>query len=329
METKTSTSSVSDGIEIFHNNFVVLDPTSNFLRATVGASDAMTGDGQCVGDENNLKGISIKMMVEFNECYSDVTNHLILLCSSKGDTPSLERFLDPGLRALTSIFFVGPTLTSFSFPDHLMSGQAQDAQVEAQTTQSQQEYYREDKHEHKTMDTKLLAPKSWAFWMTVVNHNSHRLTDHDKCVVESINHIIRHQNAVVVLSNNFSSTTKIPTKMRTPKLSWSHYSTLSVTTTLPNQPSTILDRSGRLLALSLSSTENLCAHTTATTKTWQQVPTSTTTISAKSILTVKHVSTSACPVNLFPSRQLRPRPTGMKVSLSGPPIPKSKCFNIK
>jgi hypothetical protein len=42
METKTSTSSVSDGIEIFHNNFVVLDPTSNFLRTTVGASDSMT-----------------------------------------------------------------------------------------------------------------------------------------------------------------------------------------------------------------------------------------------------------------------------------------------
>jgi hypothetical protein len=199
METKTSTSSVSDGIEIFHNNFVVLDPTSNFLRTTGGVSDAMTGDGQCVGDENNLKGISIKMMVELNERYSDVTHHLILLCSSKGDTPSLERFLDPGPRALTSTFFVGPTLASFSFPDHLMSGQAQATQVEGQTAQVQQEYYREEKHEHKTLDTKLLAPKSWAFWMVVVNHNSHRLTDHDKCVVESLNHIIRHQNVVVAL----------------------------------------------------------------------------------------------------------------------------------
>ena len=35
--------------------------------------------------------------------------------------------------------------------------------------------------------------------MVVVNHNSHRLTDHDKCVVESLNHIIRHQNVVVAL----------------------------------------------------------------------------------------------------------------------------------
>jgi hypothetical protein len=37
--------------------------------------------------------------------------------------------------------------------------------------------------------------KSWAFWMSSTNPNSHRLTDHDKCVVESFNHIIRHQNA--------------------------------------------------------------------------------------------------------------------------------------
>ena len=31
------------------------------------------------------------------------------------------------------------------------------------------------------------------------NPNSHRLTDHDKCVVESLNHIIRHQNAATAL----------------------------------------------------------------------------------------------------------------------------------
>jgi hypothetical protein len=34
IETKTSTSTVTDGIEILHNNFVVLDPTANFLRTT-------------------------------------------------------------------------------------------------------------------------------------------------------------------------------------------------------------------------------------------------------------------------------------------------------
>ena len=50
--------------------------------------------------------------------------------------------------------------------------------------------------------------KIWGFWMVSTDPNSHRLTDHDKCVVESLNHIIRHQNATAALPNNFSSTTK-------------------------------------------------------------------------------------------------------------------------
>jgi hypothetical protein len=41
--------------------------------------------------------------------------------------------------------------------------------------------------------------KNWDFWMSSTNPNSHLLTDHDKCVVESFNHIIRHQNAAVAL----------------------------------------------------------------------------------------------------------------------------------
>jgi hypothetical protein len=41
--------------------------------------------------------------------------------------------------------------------------------------------------------------KNWSFWMVSTNPNSHRLTDHDKCVVESLNHIIRHQNAAAAL----------------------------------------------------------------------------------------------------------------------------------
>jgi hypothetical protein len=35
--------------------------------------------------------------------------------------------------------------------------------------------------------------------MSSTNPNSHRLTDHDICVVESFNHIIRHQNAAAAL----------------------------------------------------------------------------------------------------------------------------------
>jgi hypothetical protein len=41
--------------------------------------------------------------------------------------------------------------------------------------------------------------KNWGFWMSSTNPNSHRLTHHDKCVVESFNHIIRHQNTTAAL----------------------------------------------------------------------------------------------------------------------------------
>ena len=152
----------------------------------------------------------------------------------------------------------------------LMNAEAQAAQVEAQATEVEEEYHREDKHEHKVMDAKFLAPKfnvnllakaygdnlstgsvksdggdrplpaalssilksgsrhlstnhlvgeypqmdkNWSFWMASTNPNSHRLTDHDKCVVESLNHIIRHQNAAAC-SNNCSSKTKLSTQMR-------------------------------------------------------------------------------------------------------------------
>jgi hypothetical protein len=88
IETKQSTSTVTDGIEILHNNFVVLDPTSNFLRTTNGTGDPMTGDGNRIGDEITLKGISLKMMIELNERYSDVTFRLMLVKSPKGDTPT-------------------------------------------------------------------------------------------------------------------------------------------------------------------------------------------------------------------------------------------------
>jgi len=88
METKQSTSSVTDGTQIFHNNFIVLDPTANFLRTVNGTSDPMTGDGNRIGDQITLKGISLKMMIELNERFSDVTYRLMLIRSAKGDTPT-------------------------------------------------------------------------------------------------------------------------------------------------------------------------------------------------------------------------------------------------
>jgi hypothetical protein len=43
IETKKSVSTVSDGTEILHNNFIMVDNKDNFLRTTVGAGDPMTG----------------------------------------------------------------------------------------------------------------------------------------------------------------------------------------------------------------------------------------------------------------------------------------------
>lgn len=112
-----------------------------------------------------------------------------------------------------------------------MSAEAEAAQAEAQAAQVELEYRRQEKRENKAMDAKLIAPKfnpnliaraygdnlsngsaksgagdrqlpaalNWGFWMSSTNPNSHRLTDHDKCVVESFNHIIRHQNAAAAL----------------------------------------------------------------------------------------------------------------------------------
>jgi hypothetical protein len=40
-----------------------------------------------------------------------------------------------------------------------MSGEGQDTQVETQVVQVEEEYLREEKHEHKTMDVKVLPPK--------------------------------------------------------------------------------------------------------------------------------------------------------------------------
>ncbi len=41
-----------------------------------------------IGDQITLKGISIKMMIELNERFSDVSFRLILVRSAKGDTPT-------------------------------------------------------------------------------------------------------------------------------------------------------------------------------------------------------------------------------------------------
>lgn len=91
LETKRSTATSSDGPEIGHNNFIVLD--SNVLETNPGATDPMVGAASNrIGDEITLRGVSIKMMVELNERYSDVTFRLFVVKKAKGDTLSAVTF---------------------------------------------------------------------------------------------------------------------------------------------------------------------------------------------------------------------------------------------
>lgn len=84
IETKTSVQTETDGQEIQHNNFIILNP--NLIKTSNGASeDATSSTGNRVGDEVNIKGISLKMMLELNERMSDVTFRIMIVKSAKGD----------------------------------------------------------------------------------------------------------------------------------------------------------------------------------------------------------------------------------------------------
>lgn len=87
IETKQGNQTCTDGIEIFHNNFVTLNST--LLFTTNGANDpTLNSSDNRIGDKINLKGVKIKMMVELNERYSDVTFRLLIIKAAKGDVPT-------------------------------------------------------------------------------------------------------------------------------------------------------------------------------------------------------------------------------------------------
>lgn len=85
-ETKHSNQLVTDGTEIYHNNFIMV--TTYPFRTTQGTADPEAGVGNRIGDKITCKGYSYKMMVELNERYSDVTFRFMVVKSAKGDTPT-------------------------------------------------------------------------------------------------------------------------------------------------------------------------------------------------------------------------------------------------
>lgn len=87
MEVKQAVSTISDGLEIYHNNFITLD--SHLLETTQGVKDPNTSHTECrIGDQITLRGCKIKMMVELNSRYSDVTYRLLVVKCAKGDSPT-------------------------------------------------------------------------------------------------------------------------------------------------------------------------------------------------------------------------------------------------
>lgn len=84
IETKQSTNSDVDMIDLLHNTIKVLD--LNLLRTTQGVTDPMNTDSlNRIGDEINIKGVSIKMMLELHPNYSDVTFRFMVIKCAKGD----------------------------------------------------------------------------------------------------------------------------------------------------------------------------------------------------------------------------------------------------
>ena len=71
-----------------HNNYVVLD--SQLLRTGQGVTDPAgnTASNNRIGDQVTFKGLSIKMMLELNERYSDVTYRIMLIKSARDDNPA-------------------------------------------------------------------------------------------------------------------------------------------------------------------------------------------------------------------------------------------------
>lgn len=86
IETKTSQFSVSDGAEIFHNNFITM--TNQLLHTLQGDNAPEASMGSRIGDKIKVKGVGLRMMLELNERYSDVTFRIIVVRSARGDDPT-------------------------------------------------------------------------------------------------------------------------------------------------------------------------------------------------------------------------------------------------
>lgn len=88
IETKQACLSTSDYQQIGHNSFIAIE-AGTLLGMTQGVSDNQVSISQVrIGDQINLKGISIRMMLELNNRFSDVSYRILCVRFAKGDTPT-------------------------------------------------------------------------------------------------------------------------------------------------------------------------------------------------------------------------------------------------
>jgi len=89
-ETKMSQSDISDYQQIQHNSFINIFH-NNLLNTSPGVNDPTSGNTQNrIGDKITLLKCKIRMMLELNERYSDVTYRIIITKSARGDTPTIN-----------------------------------------------------------------------------------------------------------------------------------------------------------------------------------------------------------------------------------------------
>jgi len=87
IETKTSVSTAADGTEILHNDFATLD--SVLLQTTQGITDPRAAaSSNRIGDKVTIRNVQLRLMLELNERYSDVTFRLFVIKSARGDVPT-------------------------------------------------------------------------------------------------------------------------------------------------------------------------------------------------------------------------------------------------
>jgi len=88
-ESKTSQTTVTDGQQIGHNSFINLAP-NNILATTQGVQDPENASAanNRIGDKITLLRAEVRMMLEGNPRYSDITYRILLVKSAKGDTPT-------------------------------------------------------------------------------------------------------------------------------------------------------------------------------------------------------------------------------------------------